>query len=225
MNAWGDVAAMGSDPRLAEQRATRDPSGLRGTQGRSDMTVKAFTELGGVLSGYELQKLVRLEGKEAEFKQLVEGGMAAEAALQELIKRGLGNAMVPWNEGAKAFKPKVNALVNEAAPNLPQMAGTSGTTARMMEVGGMLGVDSATMLKAMLAILLPIRAHSFQEVVRGSGVGAAFRGTVDDYPSVVPGWNPLDQTGFDKPKRSEAALASGGGGGGGGGDGGTGGTS
>jgi len=83
----------------------------------------------------------------------------------------------------------------------------------MMEVGGMLGVAPPTMLKTMLAMLLPIRAHSFQEVVRGSGVAHAFHGTADDYTSVVPGCNSLDQAGFDKAKRSEAALAGGGAGG------------
>lgn len=210
MNAWGDVASMGTDPRLVEQGATRDPIKQDGTKARSDMTVAKFRELGGVLSNYELTKLIRLEGREAEFKALIDGGMDPEQALRQMVATGLDNAVLPWNEGAKTFKPKVDALVSQEAPNLPQMAGTSGTTARMMEVGGMLGVAPSTMLKTMLAMLLPIRAHSFQEVVRGSGLPHDFRGTVDDYTSVVAGCNSLDQAGFDKAKRSEAALAGGG---------------
>jgi len=223
MNAWHDVGAMSGDARIEEQGRTREirPEVRQdATQARSQMTVQAFQELGGVLSQYELQKLIRLEGRQAEFEQLVQGGMSPEQALQQMIESGLGNAQLPWNEGALTFKTKVDALVQQQAPNMPQMAGTSGTTARMMEVGAICGIPQAEMLKAMLAMLLPIRAHSFQEVVRGSGTSAAFQGTVDDYTSVVPGVDSLDPTGFDKCKRSEAALRSGGAGGGDSGNGG-----
>ena len=166
-----------------------------------------------MLSNYELTKLIRLEGKEAEFNQLLEGGMDETTALKEMVKRGIGQATLPWNEGAQTFKTKLDTLVSSEAPNLPQMAGTSGTTARMMEVGAMCGIGGDEMLKAMLGMLLPIRAHSFQEVVRGSAQPHSFGGTVDDYTSVVPGCNSLDQSGFDMCKRSEAAPPTTGGGG------------
>ncbi|MCC7107808.1 MAG: hypothetical protein IT382_00845 [Deltaproteobacteria bacterium] len=213
MNAWDDMAGMYGDVSVQEQGRTRHkmPADKKKDGGMSTMTVAEFEKTGGALSANELELIKDGPGFMQKVAAYKKQGMSEEAAVQKAISE----SPLPWGEGAKSFETDVDDKVKKEAPNMPQMAGTSGTTARAFQLAQLMGVGNLNGLRtAMLGALLPIRAHSFQEVVRaaeqhGAG-GVPMKGTIEDYkiPPIADQVPSLDEK-YAEVLASEKALGRG----------------
>ncbi len=94
----------------------------------------------------------------------------AQAAGYNLSPREIATAsetgVLPWNRGdvANIVNPANPFIADANAASMPQKAGVSGTTFRLMGTGDVLGADPAMTRLAAMTSLIPIDAHSMHEI-------------------------------------------------------------
>ena len=144
--------------QIAEQGQMRD----RAPAGTQKQTTKTLGQL-----RRELNKELPLSNAEMTMMGLTPSDTVSKEELE--AKR------LTWEEGMRCFVIKSNAItqkLQQAA--VPMGAGTSGTTARLMSLGPLLGYNNPIGLRAAcIGYLIPIRAHTLWEVLQGAVSGGA----------------------------------------------------
>ncbi len=158
VDGWNDFYGLNEDPILEQQgqMRTRAP---RGTDTSSTVTRGQF---------------------------FADGGLTSER--EDEHESALGAEFMPWGEGSKVWLVNVESeIVQDLGGSVPLLAGISGTTARLMQMGINLGMSSQNDVRlACLGYLMPIRAHSFHEVMASAASFGTSYGGDCDYTAIAP---------------------------------------
>jgi hypothetical protein len=110
------------------------------------------------------------------WRELTAMGINRDEEGKFVARDEIQDRQLTWNEGIRVFVIQEHddfvEQLREAA--VPLGAGTSGTTARIMYAAQMLGMpDPIATRAACIGYLIPIRAHTLWEVLRGATAGGA----------------------------------------------------
>lgn len=134
-----------------------------------------------VLEGSSTWSTITREEFEAE------GGVLSTT--EKRLLNGLGADYVPWLDARKVWLlNRMHHFVKDAKKaNIPLMTGISGFTMQIMQFARMLNVKpDANVRLACLGYLLPIKAHSFHEVMAAAqAFGCTYSGD-GDYENIEP---------------------------------------
>lgn len=171
--AQGDMRVRPEAKRKDNEKRTEAPKekpaghGNKKDEAWSTTKKSDFIAQGGELSEYEQgQKNTGIYNK--TLAGLIEKGvpeLEAKAQAEAIAKEYL-----PWTEGMRGWHmdqtSQLVQLCNEA--EIPLMAGVSGHTVRLMNTGHLLGCDPLGTRLVCLGYLLPIKAHSFHEIMESA---------------------------------------------------------
>ncbi len=149
-------------PAVKDQIAEQSEMRNRVPAGTDKQTTKTLGQL-----RRELNKELPLSSAEMAMMGLTPDDTVSKEELE--AKR------LTWEEGMRSFVIKSNAITQKLQQSaVPMGAGTSGTTARIMSLGPLLGYNNAIGLRAAcIGYLIPIRAHTLWEVLQGAVSGGA----------------------------------------------------
>ncbi|MCS6915437.1 MAG: hypothetical protein RMK29_07575 [Myxococcales bacterium] len=157
----GDTAAKLGYKRVSEMKDSMRKKAPDQSQRWSRTTKAEFEAQGGVLSAEEKASTVNPFG--AEF--------------------------LPWSEGERTWLIDYSSKIAQRAHklNIPLVAGVSGTTAQIMDAAKFLNCrDIYNVRLAVLGYLIPVRAHSFHEIMLAARHFGCAYGGKGDYTDIKP---------------------------------------